>query len=176
VLPAVARWTVHGLGGLSSMSLDRSGSRDQLRGINYTKNGPTYIQSFTLAKSGLLARSRGRGSQDLAVRNRWGERGRVVRSVSSLTIPGASYQGVGSAGRYSFANSSAMKSRGGTKKVDSTAVFKDGKKIAKFQMPRRNIESIYIDYKRGTFASITESGSQFLFRIPVRRITKTAER
>ena len=32
VLPAVARWTVHGHGGLSSMSIDRSASRDQLRG------------------------------------------------------------------------------------------------------------------------------------------------
>jgi len=43
-------------------------------------------------------------------------------------------------------------------------------------MPRRNIESIYIDYKRGTFASITEGGSQFLFSMPIRRITKKAER
>ena len=176
VLPAVARWTVHGHGGMSSISIDRSASRDQLRGINYTKSGRTYIQTFKLAKSGLLAQSRGRGSHDMAIRNRWGQRGRVVRSVSSLTIPGASYQGVGSAGRYSFANSSALKARGGKKKVDSTAVFKDGRKIAKFRMPRRNIESIYIDYKRGTYASITEGGSQFLFSMPVRRIIKRAER
>ena len=176
VLPAVARWTVHGHGGLSSMSIDRSASRDQLRGINYTKSGPTYIQTLRLAKSGLLARGRGRGAHDLVVRNRWGQRGRVVRSVGSLTIPGASYQGVGSAGRYSFANSSALKARGGKRKVDSTAVFKGGRKIAKFQMPRRNIESIYIDYRRGTYASITESGSQFLFRMPIGRIIRKAER
>ena len=56
--------------------------------------------------------------------------------------------------------------------MDATAVFKDGKIIAKFRMPRRNIESIYIDYKRGTFASITEGGSQFMFSIPLRRIIK----
>jgi hypothetical protein len=60
--------------------------------------------------------------------------------------------------------------------VDSTAVFKGGRKIAKFQMPRRNIESIYIDYRRGTFASITESGSQFLFSMPMGRIIRKAER
>ena len=88
VLPAVARWTVHGHGGLSSISIDRSASRDQLRGINYTKSGPTYIQTFKLAKSGLLARGHGRGTHDMAIRNRWGQRGRVVRSVGSLTIPG----------------------------------------------------------------------------------------
>ena len=176
VLPAVARWTAHGHGGLSSISIDRSASRNQLRAINYTKNGPTYIQTFKLAKSGLLAKSSAHGSHDMAIRNRWGQRGRVVRNISTLTIPGASYQGVGSTGRYSFANSSALKARGGKKKVDSTAVFKDGRKIAKFRMPRRNIESIYIDYKRGTFASITEGGSQFLFSMPIRRITKKAER
>ena len=176
VLPAVARWTVHGHGGLSSMSIDRSMARDRLRGINYTKNGQTYVQTFTLAKSGLLARSRGRTPHDMALRNRWGQRGRVVRSVSSLRIPGTSYQGVGSTGRYSFANSSALRSRTGNKKVDSTAVFKDGRKIAKFRMPRRNVQSVYIDYKRGTYASITEIGSQFLFTMPLKRIIKRAER
>ena len=60
--------------------------------------------------------------------------------------------------------------------VDSTAVFKNGRKIAKFRMPRRNIQSIYIDYKRGTYSSITEFGSQFLFTMPVKRIIKKAER
>jgi hypothetical protein len=176
VLPAVARWTVHGSGGLSSISIDRSASRDWLRGVNYTKIGPAYVQSFKLAKSGLLARSRGRASHDLAVRNRWGQRGRVVRSVSSSRIPGTSYQGVGSTGRYSFANSSARKTRRGTKKVDTAMVFKRGKVIARFRLPRRNVQSIYIDYKRGTYVSITESGSQFLFTMPLKRIIKRAER
>ena len=176
VLPAVARWTVHGRGGLSSISIDRSASRDWLRGINYTKNGPAYVQAFKLAKSGLLARTRGRKSHGLAVRNRWGQRGRVVRSVSSARIPGTSYQGVGSSGRYSFANSSSLKKRGGNKKVDSTAVFKNGRKIAKFRMPRRNVQSIYIDYQRGTYSSVTEIGSQFLFTVPLKRIIRRAER
>jgi len=177
VLPAVARWTVHGHGGLSSISIDRSASPDQLKAINYTKSGPTYIQNFNLRKDGLLASSRGRAAHDLAIRNRWGERRRVVHSVNSARIPGASYQGVGEAGRYCFATSSALAtSRSKNRKVDATAVFREGKLIGRFQMPRQNIESIYIDYKRGLYTSITEGGSQFMFSLPFRRIIKAAER
>ena len=64
VLPAVARWTVHGSGGLSSISIDRSVTPNQLKGINYTKNGQAYIQSFDLAENGMLAQnSRPHGSR-----------------------------------------------------------------------------------------------------------------
>ena len=83
---------------------------------------------------------------------------------------------VGSTGGYSFANSSALRSRSGNKKLDSTAVFKDSRKIAKFRMPRRNVQSIYIDYKRGTYSSITEISTLFLFTMPLKRIIKRAER
>ena len=39
VLPAMARWTAHGPGGLSSISLDRSAKPHQLKAINYSRKG-----------------------------------------------------------------------------------------------------------------------------------------
>jgi hypothetical protein len=53
------------------------------------------------------------------------------------------------------------------KRVDATAVFKRGRVIGRFQMPRGNGESIYIDYQRGIYMSITEAGSQFMFALPL---------
>ncbi len=176
VLPAVARWTVHGSGGLSSISLDRSVTPNQLKGINYTKNGQAYIQSFDLAENGLLAQNSRRTAHDMSVRNRFGDKGREVHSVSSLMIPGASYQGVGSAGAYSFANSSSLRTSRSAHKVDATAVFKNGKVIGRFQMPRGNGESIYIDYRRGIYRSITEGGSQFMYALPLEHLIERAER
>ena len=176
VLPAVARWTVHGRGGLSSISLDRSASPDQLRAINYTKTGQAYVQSFSLRKSGLLASNRRRTAHDLFLRNRWGEKRRVVHSIRSLQIPGTSYQGVGATGRYIFANSSGMRLSPRTRRVDAVAIFKSGRLVGRFRLPRRHIESIYIDYKRGTYTTITEGGSQFMFAMPLRRIVRRTGR
>jgi hypothetical protein len=42
-------------------------------------------------------------------------------------------------------------------------------------MPRGNVESIYIDYRRGRYFSITELGSQFLFQLPLKELTDAAE-
>jgi hypothetical protein len=91
-------------------------------------------------------------------------------------IPGASYQGVGSAGAYSFANSSSLRTSRSAHKVDATAVFKNGKVIGRFQMPRGNGESIYIDYRRGIYRSITEGGSQFMYALPLEHLIERAER
>ena len=176
VLPAVARWTVHGSGGLSSISIDRSATPNQLKGINYTKNGQAYIQSFDLAANGMLAQNRDRTTHGMYVRNRFGDKGRVVHSVSSLLIPGTSYQGVGSAGAYSFANSSSLRTSRSAGKVDATAVIRNGKVIERFRMPRGNGESIYIDYRRGIYTSITEHGSQFMFAMPLDHLIERAER
>ena len=101
---------------------------------------------------------------------------RVVHSVSSLLIPGTSYQGVGSAGAYSFANSSSLRTSRSARKVDATAVFRNGKVIERFRMPRGNGESIYIDYRRGIYTSITEHGSQFMFALPLEHLIERAER
>lgn len=176
VLPAVARWTVHGRGGLSSISIDRSVTPNQLKGINYTKNGQAYIQSFNLAENGLLAANNSRTAHDMYLRSRFGDQGRVVHSVRSLLIPGANYQGVASAGAYSFANSSALRTGRSARKVDATAVLRNGKVIGRFQMPRGNGESIYIDYRRGVYRSITEAGSQFMYALPLDHLIDRAER
>ena len=42
-------------------------------------------------------------------------------------------------------------------------------------MPHGNGQSIYIDYRRATYVSITERGSQFLFELPLKRLTKKAK-
>jgi hypothetical protein len=174
VLPAVARWTVHGRGGLSSISIDRSSTPSRLTGINYTKGGQAYIQSFQLASNGLLASKAPRATHDLWLKNSYGEHGRVVHSARSLAVSGSSFQGVATIGPYGFANSSALNLGG--RVVDAMVVLKSGRVIERFQMPRGNGESIYLDYLRGTFVSITEHGSQFLYQLPLRYVMEQAER
>ena len=174
VLPAVARWTVHGSGGLSSISIDRSTTPSRLTGINYSKGGRAYLQSFDLDANGLLVASSKRAAHDLYVRNKFGEHRRVVHSTSSMIVPGSSFQGVASMGAYKFANSSALHISG--RAVDAMVVLKYGRVIEKFHMPHGNGESIYIDYKRRTFTSITEHGSQFLYQLPLKHVTEAADR
>ena len=169
VLPAVARWTVSGHGGLSSISLDRSTTPDRLRSINYTKSGQAYMQSFELAADGSLAANSRSTDHDLVLTNRFGQRGPAVHSVSSVVVPGGSYQGVAGAGAFGFANSSSLRING-RKGVDAVAVLKGGKVVERFRMPHGNGQSIYIDYRRGTYVSLTERDSQFLYRTAARRV------
>ncbi len=170
VLPAVARWTVHGTGGLSSISIDRSTNPNRLRSINYSKAGHAYIQSFDLAETGLLAANSGGAAQDLALTNSFGQRGPAVHSASSMVISGGSFQGVASVGAYGFANSSSMRVNG--RKGDAAVVLKGGKVVGRFRMPHGNGQSIYIDYRRGNYVSVTERGSQFMFELPLQHLTK----
>jgi hypothetical protein len=177
VLPAVARWTVNGSGGLSSISLDRSATPHQLKGIDYTKDGQAYIQSFSLTKDGSLASTDVRAPGDMVLENEFGDQRRAVRSVSSIVIPGTSYQGVGSSGPYTFANSSSLKlPEGPRKSVDATVVLKDGAVIKQFRMPYGNGQSVYVDYQRGMYTSLNERGSQFLFSMPLEQMIEAAER
>ena len=37
-------------------------------------------------------------------------------------------------------------------------------------MPHGNIESIYLDHRRGTYTTVTENRSQFLFTLPLAEI------
>ena len=55
-------------------------------------------------------------------------------------------------------------------------MFRNGKVIDRFRMPRGNGESIYIDYRRGIYTSITEGGSQFMFALPLDHLIERAER
>lgn len=176
VLPAIARWSVTGRGGLSSISLDQSATPHRLTGINYTKTGRTYVQSFELAPNGLLADQPQRTDHSLVLTSTFGGTPRVVHSARSLTIPGASYQGVGVAGPYGFANSSALSIGPTRKPVDAMALLKDGEVIRRFRMPQGNVESIYIDYRRGRYVSLTERGHQFMFDLPLRHLTRRPER
>lgn len=172
VLPAVARWDVSGDGGLSSISLDQSTMPSRLVGINYTKAGQTHVQSFALTPpDGLLADTGSGSAQSLVLTNRLGNRPRVVHSSHSMIIPGSSFQGVGRFGQFSFANSSAL--RLGGSPVDATVVLKDEQIVERFRMPYGNVQSVYIDYVRGTFVSVTERGSQFLFQLPLDQLTGT---
>ena len=166
VLPAVTGWTVEGRGGLSSISLDRSSSPARMRAINYSRAGAAHIQSFELDPNGRLAANDQRAQGGLVLRNSFGENRRVVGSVDSLTIPGSSFQGVATVGRYGLANSSALRFNG-LGPVDATVVLKDGEVIDRFRMPRGNVESIYLNERRGTYVSMTELGSQFLFELPL---------
>ncbi len=174
VLPAVARWTVRGHGGLSSISLDRSTTPNRLRGIKYSKGGQAYIQSFDLAEDGSLAPNSRRSDIDLSLTNRFGQPGPAVHSAATVVIPGGSYQGVAGSGPLRFANSSSLRINGG-KGVDAVALFKGDKVVGRFRMPHGNGQSIFIDYHRDTYVSITERGSQFLFELPLERLTKHAE-
>jgi hypothetical protein len=174
VLPAVARWTVRGQGGLSSISLDRSTTPNRLRGIKYSKGGQAYIQSFDLAEDGTLAPNSRRSDIDLSLTNRFGQPGPAVHSATTVVIPGGSYQGVAGSGPLRFANSSSLRINGG-KGVDAVALFKGDKVVGRFRMPHGNGQSIFIDYHRDTYVSITERGSQFLFELPLERLTKHAE-
>jgi hypothetical protein len=173
VLPAVARWTVSGHGGLSSISIDRSATPDRLRGINYTKSGQAYMQSFELAGDGSLAANGRRTDRDLVLTNRFGQRGPAVHSISSVVVPGGSFQGVAGAGAFGFANSSSLRIDG-RKGVDAVAVLRGGKVVERFRMPHGNGQSIYIDYRRGTYVSLTERYSQFLYQMPLKKLTTPA--
>lgn len=170
VLPAVAHWRVLGAGGLSSISLDRSATPAHLRGINYSRRGQAYVSSFTLADSGLLRSRPGSGSPEAMLTNEFGEQGRVVRSSSTRAIPGTSFQGVATAGGYTFANSSGLTlgSRD-DRAVDAVAVLRGTRVIATLRLPR-GAESVYLDYRRRTYYSMVEGGSQFLFAIPLRQL------
>jgi len=173
VLPAVARWTVSGHGGLSSISIDRSTTPDRLRSINYTTSGQAYMQSFELAADGSLVANGRRTARDLVLTNRFGQQGPPVHSISSVVVPGGSFQGVAGAGSFGFANSSSLRING-RKGVDAVAVLKEGKVVERFRMPHGNGQSIYVDYRRGTYVSLTERYSQFLYQLPLKNLTSPA--
>ncbi len=169
VLPAVANWSVDGDGGLSSISIDRTTTPSQLTAINYSKDDRAFIQDFDLEADGLLAANSDRRRRGLSLTNRFGQGGRVVRSTDSAVVDGSSFQGVATVGDYALANSSALRFDG-RGPVDATVVLQDGKLIERYQMPHGNVESIYIDHRRGTYTTVTENLSQFLFTVPLEEL------
>jgi hypothetical protein len=140
----------------------------RLVGINYTKANSATVQSFDLTYHGRLADSTSRTSQQLVLRSTLSPDRRVVRSRSTQTVPGQSFQGVARYGPYTFANSSALHLRG--RVLDATVVLRDGQVVDRIRMPHGNGQSIYVDYLRGTYTSITEAGRQFLFTLPLSQL------
>ncbi len=176
VLPAVARWSVSGAGSLSSISLDRTSGRDQLVAINYSKTAPTRVHAFDLTRSGTLPDRAGNKTRSLALTTRFGEKRRVIRSVSWRAMSGEHYQGVGRWGRYTFANSSSLRIDADGPRSDAMVVLQNSAALRLFRLPGGNVESVYLDYHRRRYVSLTEDDSQFLFVLPVGEIVSKARR
>lgn len=175
VLPAVARWKVQGIGGLSSLGVDRSTSRARLTGINYNETGSAWSQSFALDATGLVRQPAGRAEQELNLIRAYGRVQAAVRSATSAPVPGTNYQGIGTAGRYRILNSSSLM-LDGRRHGDNVVILNKNTMIARFSMPSENIESLYLDPSRSRYVTITEHGRQFLFWLPLDHLIDRAER
>ena len=175
VLPAVARWKVQGVGGLSSLAVDRSASPARLTGISYSETGTAWSQSFALDAAGLVRRGARRAEHELNLIRAYGPVPAAVRSITSTSVPGTNYQGIGTAGRYRIVNSSSLM-LDGRRHGDNVVILRKNTMIARFSMPSENIESLYVDPRRSRYVTITEHGRQFLFWLPLDHLIDRAER
>ena len=64
----------------------------------------------------------------------------------------------------------------GRRHGDNVVIMKKNTMIAKFTMPKENIESLYLDPRRERYVTITEHGRQFLFWLPTDHLIERAER
>jgi hypothetical protein len=64
----------------------------------------------------------------------------------------------------------------GRRHGDNVVVLKKDQTLARFAMPSENVESIYLDYRRDTYMTVTEHGRQFLFWLPLDHLIDRAER
>ena len=176
VLPAVAHWSASGRGGLSSISVERSATHDRLVAVNFTRTGRTWLTGFDLDRTGRPAtRSRPAGAH-LALTPRTGPTRDVARSVTAVPVPGRHFQGAARWRRYGFANSSALALDGAGPPADALVVLHDGEVLDRFALPGGNVESVYVDYRRRTYTSLTEAGMQFLFVLPLDDLVERAGR
>jgi hypothetical protein len=175
VLPAVARWSVKGEGGFSSIGIDRSSHPTTLTGINYNQNGTAWSQSFELDADGRLQHGATRAKHELNLTSTFGPGPATVRSTKSSVVPGSNFQGIGTSGPYRFVNSSSLKVNG-KRQGDHVVILKKNEVIGRFSMPNENIESLYLDYWRSNYVTVTEHGRQFLFWLPLDHLIERAER
>lgn len=174
VLPAVARWSVAGNGGLSSLGLDRSGGKTALISITYSETGTAWSHTFPLDETGQLRQSKRRAAAELTLTSTYGPGPSPVYSTASSIVPGTNYQGIGAIGRHRIANSSSLM-LDGRRHGDNVVILKDKTRmIARFSMPKENIESLYLDPRRRRYVTITEHGQQFLFWLPVDHLLERA--
>lgn len=175
VLPAVARWRVQGVGGLSSLAVDRTHRTARLIGISYSQTQTAWTQSFQLDSRGLLRATAARGRHELRLVADFGPGPRSVRSIASAAVPGTNYQGIGRTGSYRVMNSSSLM-LDGRRHGDNVVIMKKSVLLARFSMPRENVESLYLDERRNRYVTITEHGRQFLFWLPLDHLIDAAER
>jgi hypothetical protein len=90
-------------------------------------------------------------------------------------VPGTNFQGIGAAGAYRLVNSSSLM-LDGRRYGDNVVVLKKNETIARFTMPEENLESVYVDYRRKRYVTVTEHGRQFLFWLPLDHLIERAER
>lgn len=175
VLPAVARWSVQGAGGLSSITVDRSAGSTRLTGINYSEHGTAWTQSFELGPDGMIRPGSSQAGHRLDLIADYGPGPARVRSSRSSEVPGSNYQGIGVSGRHRFVNSSSLL-LGGRRHGDQLVIMRRNTVIARFAMPSQNLESLYLDRRRGNYVTVTEHGPQFLFWLPIDHLLDRAER
>lgn len=180
VLPAVARWSVSGTGGLSSLGVDRTTRTTRLVGITYSETGTAWSHTLELDRSGLLRPVRKPAVRQLRLTRDFGPGPGSVLSGTSSVLPGTNYQGIGTVRgddgrRYRIANSSSLM-LAGRRHGDNVVIMRKDTMIARFAMPKENIESLYLDPRRERYVTITEHGRQFLFWLPTGHLIDRAER
>ena len=175
VLPAVARWGVKGVGGFSSIGIDRTTKPTTLTAINYTQTGTGWSQSFDLDAAGRVQNGTRKPTHELHLTRDFGPGPAAIRSTRSVVVPGTNFQGIGTSGAYRFVNSSSLLVDG-RRHGDNLVILKKNTTIARFTMPSENVESIYLDFRRGRYVTVTEHGRQFLFWMPLDHLIHRAER
>lgn len=175
VLPAVARWAVSGAGGLSSIGLDRSGGATALISVTYSETGTGWSHSLALGADGRVRDGNRRAASALTLTLDYGPGPATIRSTRSRVVAGSNFQGIGTFGAYRFVNSSSLM-LDGRRRGDTVVVLKKDRVIARFAMPSENIESLYLDFHRGRYVTVTEHGRQFLFWLPLDHLIARAER
>lgn len=175
VLPAVGHWNVRGLGGLSSIGIDQSKKSTTLTGINYNEHGTAWAQSFKLDADGRLQQGSTVAHHRLDLIKVFGPGPSSVRSIRSSVVAGTNFQGIGSDGAYRFVNSSSLM-LDGRRHGDNVMILKRNEMLARFAMPEENLESVYLDYRRSRYVTVTEHGRQFLFWFPLDHLIERAER
>jgi hypothetical protein len=175
VLPAVARWTVSGTGGLSSIGLDRSTRPASLTAINYSETGTAWSQTIALGADGRVRNGTRTAGSPLRLTSAYGPVPATVVSTRSRVVEGTNFQGIGTSGRYRLVNSSSLM-LDGRRHGDNVVVLKRNRAIARFAMPSENVESLYLDFRRNRYVTVTEHGRQFLFWLPLDHLIERAER
>ena len=99
-----------------------------------------------------------------------GDLGAIVEGFA----PNAEHDVVAS-GPYRFVNSSSLMFDG-RRHGDNLVIVKKNTVIARFSMPSENVESLYVDYHRRRYVTVTEHGRQFLFWLPLDHLITRAER